>query len=145
MHNVEKLAFLLEQEKQILRVIFGQWLHRQQTCPLGYPFWKSQERGKKGASYWRHGNTVLPDNKKYNTQLQDDPNKQHFVWGNSSELKSENSKRAVYGDLHVTTKLNLNNENQMCLGIRISIQSKWYRLSPIYIWWLDLIRTSRKE
>ena len=43
---------------------------------------------KKIDSYWRHVNTALPENTKYNTQFCDDPNKQHFMWGNSSQLKS---------------------------------------------------------
>ena len=38
---------------------------------------------KKGASYWRHGNTPIPDHMKYNTQCYDDTTIQHFMGGDS--------------------------------------------------------------
>ena len=47
---------------------------------------------------------------KYKTQYYDDPSKQHFMWGNSSELKLENRKVPVSGGIQVTNKLTLNYE-----------------------------------
>ena len=51
---------------------------------------KKIKETQKGTSYCRHGNTTLPNNMKYNAQCYDEKNKQHFMWVNSSELKSEN-------------------------------------------------------
>ena len=111
-----------------------------------YTLWFSLSgRKKRGASYWRHGNIAIPDNTKYNTQCQDDPSKQHFVQGNSSELKLENRKESVYGVLHVTTQLTLNDDKCVFLRIHIWIKSRWFRLPLIYIWQLELIRKSRKN
>ena len=45
-----------------------------------------------------------------NQNIRNESNKKHFRWGNSSELKSENTKGSVYGGLCVTIKLNLNHE-----------------------------------
>ena len=116
-----------------------------------YPLWvsisvklKKKKEKKKVASYQRHGSTALPENMNYNNQCQNEPNKQHFVWGNSSELKSENRKGEVYYGLHVTTPFTHNNEKNVCLRSHIWIQSWWYRLPLIYIWQLELIRTSIK-
>ena len=50
-----------------------------------------------------------------NHNIRNESNKQHLWWGNSSELKSENIKVAVYDGLRVTTKLNLNDKN-WCSG-----------------------------
>ena len=41
---------------------------------------------------------------KYTTQVQDDQTIQHFTFGNSSELKSKNSKGSGSGGLHVKKK-----------------------------------------
>ena len=67
------------------------------------------------------------------------------MWGNSSELKSENRKGSVYGGLHVTTKLTLNDDKCVCLRSHIWIHYQWYIFPLIYIWYLELIRTARKE
>ena len=95
---------------------------------------------KKRPSCWRHGNNNTPDNTKYNTQCYDDPNKQHFMWGNSSELQSENNKGPVSGGIHVTNQLTLRNNKFLCLRSNIWIQSVECRLPQIYIFYFDKIR-----
>ena len=66
---------------------------------------------KKRYSYWRHGNTPLPEKMKHNTQCCDDPTIQHFMWGDPPELKSENNSKGSRSDcLHVRNKVTLNNE-----------------------------------
>ena len=40
-----------------------------------------------GITYWRHVNNPIPDKMKYNTQYQDDPTTEHFMWGDPSDLK----------------------------------------------------------
>ena len=71
------------------------------------------KKKQKISSYCRHGNNTLPDNTKYNTQCYDD--KKKFMWGNSSELKSEDTEGPVSGGLHVTNKLTLNDVKLVCL------------------------------
>ena len=41
--------------------------------------------------------------------------KKNFMWGNSSELKSEDTEGPVSGGLHVTNKLTLNDVKLVCL------------------------------
>ena len=77
-----------------------------------YIWWVSLS-GKllKKISYCRHGNTPLPEKRKYNSQCCDDPTIQHFMWGDPSELKSENnSKGSVSDGLHIRNKMTLNDE-----------------------------------
>ena len=40
-----------------------------------------------------------------NHNIRNDSSKKHFMWGNSSELKSENSKISLYGSVYITTQL----------------------------------------
>ena len=51
-----------------------------------------------------------------NHNIKNESSKQHFRWGNSSELKSENIKGSVYGGLRVTTQLKLNDKNWFAGG-----------------------------
>ena len=57
-----------------------------------------------------------------NHNISNEPNKKYFRWGNSSELKSENSKGSIYGGLHATTQLNLNDEKFVCRRRHIWMQ-----------------------
>ena len=100
--------------------------------PVGLAF---MENSKNKDSWWRNGTTTLPDNTKYNTQCYDDPNKQHFIWGNSSELNSENSKGPVSVGLHVTIQLTLNDENSVCLRRHMWIHYMECRLPQTYIFY----------
>ena len=76
--------------------------------PLGLAFCKNNNK----ISYWRHGNNPLPKQKKYNTQCCNDLTIQHFLWGDSSELKLEKNKGSGFYGLHVRNKLTLNDENK---------------------------------
>ena len=98
----------------------------------------------KGASYWIHGSNPLPYNMKYNTQFWDDPNIQNFIWGESSELKSENSKGEVYGGLYVRNQGTLNDENFGCRRSHIRIQFVKFRSPQTYIWYFGLIKPTKE-
>ena len=79
-----------------------------------------------------------------NTQLCDDPNTQHFMWGESSELKSENNSEGSGSDgPHVRNKVNLNDEKLVCLRSHMWIHYVCCRLPLIYILYLEIIRTPR--
>ena len=67
MHKVEKLDFLLEQEKKIQDWI---WIVDTQVTdiPFGLAFLENFKYINR-ASYWRHGNTSLPENTNYNIQF----------------------------------------------------------------------------
>ena len=98
---------------------------------------------KKIASYWRNGNTPLPEQRKYNTQCWYDPNIQNFIEGSSSELELENNKSLVSEGLQVLNQGNLNDEKMECLRRHILIQSIWCRLPHIYLLYLETIRVFR--
>ena len=105
-----------------------------------YPLWvrllgklKKIER----ASYWRHGNTTIPDQRNYNIQCCNDTTIRYFMWGDSSELKLENNKGSVSDGLHVRKV-----EKLLCLRIHIWFQYLWSRLPQIYISYLEPIRVS---
>ena len=72
-----------------------------------------------------------------NHNIRNDPNKQHFRWGNSSELKSENSKVLVYDGIHVTTQLNF--DGKWCDGGGICGCSLCTVCCPIFIYILLLL------
>ena len=80
-----------------------------------------------------------------NHNIRNSPNKWHFRWGNSSEFKSENSKGSVYGGLHDTTQLNLNNEKLVCRRRYMWIQSVSFMLPQIYIYIYIIINKQSEE
>ena len=100
---------------------------------------------KQRSSYWRLGYIPLPDKRKYNTQSWDDPTIQHFMWGDSSELKLENNKGSVLDGLHVRNQVTINDEKVVFLRSRIWIHSLWHRFPQIYISYLEPIIISRKK
>ena len=81
----------------------------------------------------------------YNTQGYDEPNKQHFVWGNSSELNLENSKGPVSGGLHITNQFALNDDNCFCLRMHMWIQFMECRLTQICIFSFGLRGRGRNK
>ena len=97
---------------------------------------------KGGDSSWRHWNTTIPNNMNYNTQRYYDPSIQYFMWGDSSELKSGNSKKSGLDGLNVRNKVTLNDEKVVCLRSHMWINYMWCRLSHINILYLERIRTS---
>ena len=107
-----------------------------------YPIWKPFVF--KGASYKSHGNTILHEHMKYNNQHKYDPTIQYFVWGNSSELKSENKKVSGSVSIHVINQVNLDDNNFWRLRSHMWIKYVRCRLPNIYIiyfWW---IKTTKK-
>ena len=79
---------------------------------------------------------------KYNTQLYYEPTVQHFMWGDSSEFNSENSKGSVSGGIHIRNQVTLNDENVGFLGSNMWIQSAWCRFPQIYIFYFVCIKTA---
>ena len=75
---------------------------------------------KKRASYWRHVNTPLPEKMWHNTQCCDDPTIQPFMWGDPSDLKSENNiKGSILDGLHVRNKVTLQDKRLMMIPFMI--------------------------
>ena len=112
------------------------------------PFWVILLGGKelkRRASYWRHGNTPLPEKINYNTQCCDGPTFQHFMWGDSPELKLENNKGSESDDLHVRNQVTLNCEKLVWLMSHMWIQSLCCRLTQIYISYLEPMKKIRKK
>ena len=64
---------------------------------------------------------------------------QHFIQGDSSELKSENIKESVLDVMHVRNQVILNDENLFCLRIHILIQYVRRRLPQIHVFKFECI------
>ena len=62
------------------------------------------------------------------------------MWGDSSYLKSENSKGSGLYELHIRNQVILNDENLCVCGVML-IKSVRCRLLQIYILYLELIKT----
>ena len=87
--------------------------------PFGLDFWANFKK----KSYWRHVNTPIPEQMKYNTQYCDDPTIPHFMWGDSLELKLENKKGSGSNSLHIRNQVTLNYEKMVCLRSHMWIHS----------------------
>ena len=63
-----------------------------------------------GVLSFRHESNPLSEHINYNIQTFDDPTIQHFMWGDSSELKLENNKGSGSNVLHDRNKVAINGE-----------------------------------
>ena len=72
---------------------------------------------------------------------------QHFIQGDSSELKSENIKGSVLDVMHVRNQVTFNDENLFCLRSHILIQSMRCRLPQIHVFKFERIKkiSGKKE